>query len=81
MADHSPTDRKNTPAGPAVRGLWIAGGAALIVLSCALLFYAQTRSDSFSDDMRLYLTLLLRGGFFLVLSAGAYCVVRGWNRR
>ncbi|WP_175409015.1 hypothetical protein [Streptomyces sp. TRM64462] len=80
LSPRRPDTAQDERSGPGARALWTGGGVALIVLGAVLLFVAQSKAPEFSDDMRLYLTIVLRGAVFLMLSFGTYCVVRGRRR-
>ncbi|GGW29227.1 hypothetical protein [Streptomyces xantholiticus] len=64
-------------ASPHARAAWTVGGAVLIVGSVVLFFVLRERVVELGTGWRYALGLTLRGGLFLLLLAGTYCVVRG----
>ncbi|UQI43585.1 hypothetical protein M1P56_03985 [Streptomyces sp. HU2014] len=65
----------------ALRALLLVGGALLIVTAVVLGFLLHGRILDMVGTARLLSGLALRLGEFALLSAGAWCAVRGWNGR
>ncbi|MCD9141626.1 hypothetical protein [Streptomyces albireticuli] len=69
------------PIAGAFRALLLVGGVLLIAAAIVLGFFLHGRILDMVGTARLVSGLALRTGEFAVLSAGAWCAVRGWNGR
>ncbi|PNE35454.1 hypothetical protein AF335_03740 [Streptomyces eurocidicus] len=65
----------------AFRALLLVGGVLLIAVAIVVGFLLHSRIIDMVGTARLVSGLALRAGEFALLSAGAWCAVRGWNGR
>lgn len=69
------------PMAGAFRALLLVGGVLLIAAAIVLGFLLHGRILDMVGTARLLSGFALRAGEFGLLSAGAWCAVRGWNGR
>ncbi|MBB5117637.1 hypothetical protein [Streptomyces eurocidicus] len=69
------------PMAGAFRALLLVGGVLLIAVAIVVGFLLHSRIIDMVGTARLVSGLALRAGEFALLSAGAWCAVRGWNGR